>query len=300
MRMASGLPSAEGPDPRAETKDPMRYDEESPRTAFNRVGEEIEAKLEANPIIAWMRATNRRELVADFRPGSALLEIGCGSGADAVYFAETGCRVVALDISDRMVAATQRRAEARGVGSSVRAFRGRLIDLSPQLSELPWAPFDGVYANFSLTYEESLRSVGAIVHSLLRPGRSFWFTLPNRFCFSEPALALLRGHPGAIFARFREPRWLVIRDTRVMVHAYSAAEVRRALAGRFEILDYRGLPVFMPPSRLYDPSLEHLRKDLERLDERFDRSFPWRELGDTTLYHARKVVARGPSSAAEP
>ena len=273
----------------------MRYDEEAPRAAFNRVGEEIEAKLEGNPIIGWMRATNRREIAADFPPGSTLLEIGCGSGADAVFFAETGCRVAALDISDRMVMATQRRAEARGVKSSVRVFRGRLSDLSRELSELSWAPFDGAYANFSLTYEESLRSVGAIVHSLLRPRASFWFTLPNRFCLSEPTLAILRGRPGAILARFREPRWITIRDTRVEVHAYSAAEVRRALAGRFEILDHRGLPVFMPPSRLYDPSIEHVRKDLERLDERFDRSFPWRELGDTTLYHARGIVARDPS-----
>jgi len=278
----------------------MGYDEESPRTAFNRVGEEIEAKLEGNPIIAWMRATNRRELSADFRPGSTLLEIGCGSGADAVFFAESGCRVAALDISDRMVAATQRRAEAHGVATSVRAFRGRLIDLSRQLSEIPWAPYDGAYANFSLTYEESLRSVGAIVHSLLRRGASFWFTLPNRFCITEPALAVLRGHPGSIFARFREPRWLMIRDTQVQVHAYTASEVRRALAGRFEVLDHRGLPVFMPPSRLYDPTLEHIRKGLERLDDRFDRSFPWRELGDTTLYHARGVVGLPSSSVPRP
>ena len=298
--MGGGVLSENRADLLTVAKVPMGYDEESPRTAFNRVGEEIEAKLEGNPIIAWMRATNRRELAAAFRTGSALLEIGCGSGADAVFFAESGCRVAALDISDRMVTATRNRAEAHGVGSSVCAFRGRLIDLSRQLSELPWAPFDGAYANFSLTYEESLRSVSAIVHSLLRPRASFWFTLPNRFCITEPALAVLRGRPRAIFARFREPRWLMIRDTRVQVHAYSAAEVRRALAGRFEILDHRGLPVFMPPSRLYDPTLEHVRKDLERLDDRFDRSFPWRELGDTTLYHARGLVAHDPTSVGRP
>ena len=266
----------------------MPYDGESPRLAFNRVGAGIEAQLRDNAIVAWMRSTNRRELEAVFPPGTALLEIGCGSGADAIAFAERGCRVAALDISDRMIDATRDRARERGVDASVLALRGRVSELSAQLARLPWAPFDGAYANFSLTYEESLRSVATAVHSLLRPGGRFLFTLPNRLCFTEPVIALVRGRPRAILDRVRVPRWLVIRDVQVQVHVYTVGEVRRALHGLFSLERYRGLPVFQPPSRLYDASLDPLIRELGRLDDRLDGWFPWRVLGETTLFRARR------------
>ena len=266
----------------------MPYDGESPRLAFNRVGAGIEAQLRDNAIVAWMRWTNRRELEAVFPPGTALLEIGCGSGADAIAFADRGCRVAALDISDRMIDATRDRARERGVDASVLALRGRVSELSAQLARLPWAPFDGAYANFSLTYEESLRSVATAVHSLLRPGGRFLFTLPNRLCFTEPVIALVRGRPRAILDRFRDPRWLVIRDVQVQVHVYTVGEVRRALHGLFSLERYRGLPVFQPPSRLYDASLDPLIRELGRLDDRLDGWFPWRVLGETTFFRARR------------
>jgi SAM-dependent methyltransferase len=276
----------------------MSYDAETPRAAFNRVGPEIEQRIVDNPIVAWMRAANRKELAGHFPTGSRLLEIGCGAGADAVHFAEGGCKVVALDISDRMIDATRERAERSGVGDSVRAFRGRLVELRDELAGDPWAPFEAAYANFSLTYEPSLAAVGSLVRSLLAAGGRFLFTVPNRLCVSEPLLAAVRGRPGSVFARLRDPRWLDIRGTPVQVHAYTVAEVRRALSDHFEIVDFRGLPAFMPPSRLYAPSLEPVRKVLERLDDRWDRSFPWRLLGETTFFDARALSRSVPGSPA--
>ncbi len=40
-------------------------------------------------------------------PGGKILEIGCGSGRDALYMASLGCRVTALDGSAAMVASTR-------------------------------------------------------------------------------------------------------------------------------------------------------------------------------------------------
>lgn len=267
----------------------MSYDEESPRWAFNRVGGEIEAQFTGNPIVAWMRSTNRRELEAAFPPGTTLLEIGCGSGADAVAIAERGCRVAALDISDRMVDATRERARERGVEASVVAMRGRVTDVASRPAALSWVPFDGAYANFSLTYEDSLRAVAEAVHSVLKPGARFLFTLPNRLCFTEPAIAVLRGRPWAVLDRFRDPRWRLIRGVRVRVRAYTVAEVRRVLRGLFEVETYRGLPVFQPPPHLYHPSAGRLVHGLSRRDDLWGGRFPWRELGETTLFRARRT-----------
>ena len=267
----------------------MAVDEASLRAAFDRVGSAIETTAVANPVNRWMRAASRRELLATFAAGSTLLEIGCGTGADAAFLAERGHRVAALDISDRMVELARERVARAGLGDAVLLRRGRIEEVAGDLRRSPWFPFDGVYANFSLTYEPSLREVAVAVHGLLRPGAWFVFTLPNRLCLSEPLLALARLRPGEALQRFREPRWATLRGSRIRFHVYTPAQVRRALEGLFEPGGTAGVPVFMPPPSFYDPAFERLRARLEPLDDRLSARFPWRLLGDTTLYKFRRV-----------
>jgi SAM-dependent methyltransferase len=268
----------------------MGLDEDALRTAFNRVADSIERTALENPVNAWMRKVSRDALVAVFPAGSSLLEIGCGTGADAVFLAERGFRVAALDVSDRMVELARERAMRRNVTSTVVVVRGRLFDVAPELGSLPWAPFDGAYANFSLTYEASLRALAEVVGPLLKHGAKFLFTVPNKLCLSEPILSLARGHPRGALDRFREPRWASIRERRIQVHAYTTAGVRRSLAGVFEVVAVRGVPVFMPPPSRYHPAMEGLRQPLEKLDDWLSGGFPWRYLGDTTLFKARKIA----------
>lgn len=269
----------------------MAYDEATPRSAFNRVADTIDATAVQNPINSWMRKTSRRELLAKFPAGSALVEIGCGTGADAVFLAERGYRIAAFDISDRMVELARERVAVRGLERTVRVWRGRLCDVAEELARSPWSPFDGAYANFSLAYEESLRGVAQIVRDLLKPGGWFVFTVPNKLCISEPAIALARLHFKEVLGRLREPRWATIRGSSLRVHAYTPRQVRRLLEGLFAIGGIAGLPVFMPPPYLYHSTFERFRETLESFDDRLAMRFPWRLLGESTLFKVRRVGA---------
>ncbi|MGH2896337.1 MAG: class I SAM-dependent methyltransferase [Solirubrobacteraceae bacterium] len=74
----------------------------------------------------------------DAVPGRAL-DIGCGSGRDAVYLAKHGWRVTAVDAVDKALAAAQQRAAAEGVEVQwVRGDVGRLgrLGLKPGYSLL--------------------------------------------------------------------------------------------------------------------------------------------------------------------
>jgi len=55
-----------------------------------------------------------------------LLDIGCGEGKDAVFFARNGYDVTAFDISSAGIEKTKRLAEKAGV--SIRAFKADLLD----------------------------------------------------------------------------------------------------------------------------------------------------------------------------
>jgi SAM-dependent methyltransferase len=77
-------------------------------------------------------------VAAALPPNSRLLEIGCGNGRDACFFAHEGHRVTAIDRSPEAVEA------ARSAGTSARFHSGTLPELARELD----APFSAAYSRF--------------------------------------------------------------------------------------------------------------------------------------------------------
>lgn len=80
----------------------------------------------------WSGKVNARlaELTADLAPGRAL-DIGCGEGADAIWLAEAGWQVVAVDISATALRRAGAAAKERNVLSRIRFERHDLPDSFP-------------------------------------------------------------------------------------------------------------------------------------------------------------------------
>jgi SAM-dependent methyltransferase len=78
--------------------------------------------------------------VAQLRPGRAL-DVGCGEGADAVWLAQQGWDVTALDVSQ--VALDRAAMHARHAGATVRWVHAGLVE-----ARLPTAAFDLVSAQY--------------------------------------------------------------------------------------------------------------------------------------------------------
>lgn len=63
----------------------------------------------------------KRRLVADnVRPGSKVLEIGCGTGTMAVLAAQAGAEVFAFDVSEPMLEVARRKIAAAGLSHRIR------------------------------------------------------------------------------------------------------------------------------------------------------------------------------------
>src|SRR5215472_9691367 len=65
------------------------------------------------------RHTVWSELDHIFHPGQRILELNCGTGIDAVHLAERGIRLLACDISPRMIELSRERLLAANVQDSV-------------------------------------------------------------------------------------------------------------------------------------------------------------------------------------
>src|SRR6188508_1027846 len=70
--------------------------------AFDAAAASYDADTLTNPVMRWLRRENLRNLRRCFRPRDRLLEIGCGSGAEALALARFGARILATDASPRM------------------------------------------------------------------------------------------------------------------------------------------------------------------------------------------------------
>jgi SAM-dependent methyltransferase len=81
------------------------------------------------------------DLAADLSPGRAL-DLGCGEGADAVWLAERGWNVVAVDISETALGRAKEAAASRGVSDRIEFVQ---LDLS---EDFPSGTFDLVSSQF--------------------------------------------------------------------------------------------------------------------------------------------------------
>lgn len=81
----------------------------------------------------WSGRVNARlaEVAADLPPGRAL-DLGCGEGADALWLAERGWQVVAVDVSDTALRRAGEAASARNLASRIDFQRHDLDETFPQ------------------------------------------------------------------------------------------------------------------------------------------------------------------------
>ncbi len=258
--------------------------------AFDSVAADYDGPRGNNLLIRRMRDTVWRELEARFAPGAALLDLGCGTGLDAVHLAQRGHRVVATDWSMRMVERTAARAAAAGVASQVDARRVGAHELQTLGSEFD-ARFAGAYSNFGpLNCVPDLREHAAQCARLVRPGGHLVFTVIGRLCPWE-----------YLHYRWRRPERARIRGTRgpvavgmnghtIWTTYYWPREFHAAFVEHFELVEYRALGLFLPPPYLLDRIERHPRlfELLGRLDDMTGAWPALRNAGDHFLIVMRR------------
>jgi SAM-dependent methyltransferase len=152
-----------------------------------------------------------------FRPASSILELGCGAGRDAAYFAGLGHTVCATDFADAAIAHNRQRYRY------IPNLTFRVHDTS---EPLPFADgsFDAIYAHLSLHYfsDDVTRRIFAEIRRVLRAAGLLAFVckstadqLCGRGTMIEPDMFELDGH---------------------VRHFYSEAYTRSCLAHDFEVV----------------------------------------------------------------
>ena len=255
--------------------------------AFDSVAADYDGPRGNNELIQRMRSTLWDTVCRELPGGGRLLDLGCGTGLDAIEFARRGYQVVATDWSPQMVARTQVRAAAAGMEARVATAHLGI----QQLDGLDDA-FDGIYSNFGpLNCAPDLHAVAAECARLLRPGGRLVFSVIGRICPWELVHYMLRG-------RFRRAGVRAARGVTavgmnrhtIWTSYYLPREFHRAFAGQFALAGYRALGLFLPPPYLVDYYRRHRRRCacLGWLDDRLGALPLLRDMGDHFLIVMRR------------
>jgi SAM-dependent methyltransferase len=214
-----------------------------------------------------------RRLDAAFGPGDRVLELGCGTGEDAVHLGGRGVRVLATDAAEGMVAAARRKVAGAGLAGMVEVRRLALQDLA----ELQEPPFDGAFSNFGgFNCTRDLSGPARDLSSLLSPGARLLLCVMGPLVPWEWAWFGLHGQPGKAFRRLQAGgvawRGLEIRYP-------SIGAVKRAFSPGFRTRRAAAVGAFLPPSYAEGWAIRHpcLLARLDRWERRWETlpPLPW-------------------------
>ncbi len=191
-----------------------------------------------------------REIQPIFHSGEHVLEIGCGTGADAVHLAKMGVRVHAIDISVRMLSIARERVEREGLSDRV-TFEHRAIE---ELREFPRSNiFDGVFSNFgAFNCIRDHHDAALALARLVRPGGKVVICYISRFCLWETVWYLSHAQLDKAFRRLSAGKGglktSIRTNIQMQVFYPSAGELASDFKEYFSSTSRHGIGVFVPPS----------------------------------------------------
>lgn len=219
------------------------------RAAFDSVAADYDGERGNNAVIQDMRSELWRHLDAAFARHSRLIDLGCGTGLDAVRLARRGHEVIATDWSPAMVERTRSRAQQAGLGAAVQCLNIGAHELQRLDGD---ASFDGAYSDLgALNCVPELRAVAQQCARLLKPGAALVFTVIGRSCPWELGYYLLRGRWRRALVRYARGAVPVGMNQRIVwTRYYTPREFYRPFRRYFELSHFRGICSLVPPPYL--------------------------------------------------
>jgi SAM-dependent methyltransferase len=257
--------------------------------AFDDLASAYDATFTASGLGRCLRALAWEHLDVALAGASRILEIGCGTGEDAVHLALRGADVLATDPSPSMLRVAAEKAKHMGCAQRIEL---RCVPMERLGTELAGERFDGVWSNFGAINCVS-RLDAAIVElaALVVPGAPLAWVVMGRHVPWEWAWFLAGGNRQKAFRRHRDSG-AVWRGARIVYP--TPAELERTVAPYFAMTRRAPLGFVLPPSyaSAWLERRPRLLAALARVERAAQRCQPLAAFADHYIFEARRLPAR--------
>lgn len=255
--------------------------------AYNRNADKYDDFIENNPNLMRMRNKVYAHVTSLLPTGSRILDLACGTGTDAFWFAQNGYTVHGIDISDGML--ERASAKAKHLGLQTRATFEHLSYTA--LGTLANDQFNCTFSNFGgLNCVSDLRLVADQVRPLLQSNAYVIWALMPPFCLWESAM-LLRGRVRLATRRYSGKSTVHKEGLNYPVYYYTPKDVANAWGTDFELVSVRALSVITPPATNKEFAVKRpgLFQLLSKLDDAVEARYPFKYWGDFTIVTLRRL-----------
>lgn len=230
-------------------------------SVFDRFAPSYDSDFSDQAIGKILRARVHERLLTLFSEGDHVLEIGCGTGEDALFLAEQRIRVTATDASEKMLSIAREKTEKL---SNVRV---EFLDIRrPELVE-SHAKFNGVFSNFgALNCIADRRSLAEWLSTHIGPGGKACFGIMSPYCAWEFIWHVLHLKPDIALRRLRGDRF---GDLDIVYP--TVKQITEEFSPYFRRTRVMPLGLFLPTSALFDvvQKRPRLMQWLVHLEKRF-------------------------------
>ncbi|MGI9234261.1 MAG: class I SAM-dependent methyltransferase [Woeseiaceae bacterium] len=261
---------------------------QAPTSPFDEDAAIYDAAFSQTALGKCLRTMVWQRLDVAFRGCRRILEIGCGTGEDAIHLARRGQNVLATDASAAMLQVAKEKAQRAGCAQRIEFRRVPMERLGSELSE---ESFDGVFSNFgAVNCASRLDEVIAEIAPLLRADAPLIWVVMGRHVPWEWAWFLARGEWHKAFRRQRNGG-VTWRDLHILYPTPN--ELARSLSLHFTPVRRSALGFVLPPtyaSRWLEnsPRLFAALTHIERVAQHWQ---PLAALADHYIMEARRLPA---------
>ena len=267
----------------------LHIQEQAIAAAFNSQSSLFDGMYSSNSIIRYKRERVRSHVQKLLKANSSILELNAGTGEDAVFFAQQGHVIHAMDISSGMQEVLIEKAKQNGLAGRIThelcSFT-RLEDLQKK------AEYDLIFSNFAgLNCTDDLKKVLDSFSAILKPGGIITLVILPKFCLWE-TLLVFKGKFKTAFRRFFSKRGRVahMEGNYFRCWYYNPSFILRHLKNSFDLVGLEGLCTIVPPSYIEHFAEKHPRTFgfLKRKEDQLKDRWPWKYLGDYFIISLKK------------
>jgi len=240
----------------------------------------------------WLRAMVHERVDDVLPPEARILEIGCGTGEDAIRWAGLGHNVVATDISDAMLRETRKKLARQSAAIRGRVQTEALDAADPASASLGIRRnFDLVFSNFGvLNCVASLRPMFDYAYDHLNDGGYLAMTIMGRFCAWETFGFAVRGDFERAARRWSGHSEWTVGDITQDVWYPTVGTIRQTARPEFRSVAIYGIGALLPSTEFFGVCEQRPRlcRFLAGLERTLAGTWPINRSGDHFLIVLRR------------